>query len=78
MQYDKKLHLIAGAIIAAIFYYLTHSHLVAISAATMIGLLKEVYDSFFPHRHTVDPVDFVVTAIGGVLFSATCIISTLL
>lgn len=78
MQYDKKLHLIAGAIIAAIFYYLTHSHVVAISMAAIIGLLKEVYDSFFPHKHTVDPVDFIVTTIGGVLFSTTYIISTLL
>jgi hypothetical protein len=69
LKKDKKLHLIAGAIVAAIVYIASSgSIMLSILAAFVIGLLKEIYDAFHPKKHTVDFWDFAVTGLGGVLF----------
>lgn len=68
LKKDKILHLLAGFTIAGLVMWLTGNIVYAILAAILAGLLKEYYDSFFPKSHTVDVWDFVVTAIGGVLF----------
>ncbi len=39
----------------------------AIAAATIAGVGKEVYDSFYPESHTVDHRDAIATALGGVV-----------
>ncbi len=39
----------------------------AIAAATLAGIGKEIYDSFYPESHTVDPRDAMATALGGVV-----------
>ena len=71
LKRDKKLHLIAGAIVAAIVYIVTGgSVMLSILAAVVIGLLKEMYDALHPKDHTVDFWDFAVTGLGGVLFIA--------
>ncbi len=38
----------------------------AIGAATLAGIGKEVYDSFYPESHTVDVNDAIATSLGGI------------
>lgn len=37
----------------------------ALAGAAIAGVLKEVYDSTKPHKHTVDSQDAIATALGG-------------
>lgn len=76
MQHDKKLHLIAGFCIAVVAAYVASrlglpeplSSIFGVIAAAVAGWAKEyVYDKRRPERHTVDRVDFKVTAYGGLI-----------
>lgn len=69
MKTDKLLHFGAGLLIA-LSVGLLLSPWAALPAAVMAGGLKELYDSFCPDTHTVDPLDFLATGFGGVLGAA--------
>lgn len=65
---DKILHFVAGAAISSIVHVLSGGSIFyAILLAFVIGLLKEIYDSFFPKKHTKDFWDFAVTGLGGLV-----------
>lgn len=61
---DKILHFVAGAVIAGMVGYFT-SPVAGFVAASLAGLLKELYDMRHPAKHTADVLDFVATLIGG-------------
>lgn len=72
---DKKLHFLVGVIISVLCYALLNEFKMAppicFFSSTLIsstaGILKEVYDGFFPKKHTVDIYDFSFTAMGGLV-----------
>jgi hypothetical protein len=72
---DKMLHFGAGYIIgsatSAITYdFKINNHIeIGIGAATLAGLGKELYDQY--KYKGFDPIDFIVTAQGGVCGSLT-------
>ena len=63
MQIDKKAHFLAGAAIAGLLVSYGVPAFSAFWVAVLVGLIKEVYDSF--GYGTPDKWDFVVTAIGA-------------
>ena len=63
---DKLLHFVAGVAVA-LFFGLVLSPWAALPAAVLVGGFKELFDSFYPDTHTVDPLDFLATGFGGVL-----------
>jgi hypothetical protein len=65
---DKKLQLIAGAIVA-FACLITGFGLYALPAAALVGAGKELYDKYTPGR-VVDFWDFVYTAIPGLVVTA--------
>ena len=66
IAHDKKLHFIAGAVIAGMVGYFT-SPVAGFVAAALVGLIKELYDMRHPARHTADVLDFVATVLGGMV-----------
>lgn len=68
---DKKMHAAGGLAIWLVALLLGAPLLLASGLACAAGLLKELYDSRHPDRHTVDPLDWFWTgwlaAIGSVL-----------
>lgn len=72
---DKVLHLIAGIFISVVSFYLIFFSIDSLQYATIASIIlyisagigKELYDSFFPTKHTVDAWDAVWTIIGGSL-----------
>ena len=65
---DKKGHFIVGAFVTLVTLAITeHNILITILALQSVSLGKEVYDSFFPKKHTVDINDYFATISGGVL-----------
>lgn len=65
---DKQAHFLGGAVIALALGYL-FPPIWGFVAATIIGLLKEFYDSLHPATHTCDGWDLVATAWGGLVGS---------
>jgi len=63
---DKIAHILVGAVIALALGYVLPVW-IAFAAATVVGLLKEVYDHFNPATHTRDGWDFIATAGGGLV-----------
>lgn len=64
---DKQLHLAAG-MVCAVVVTLMGFGLYALTATTLLGVAKEVYDGYTPGR-VVDPWDAVATAIPGIPFT---------
>lgn len=72
---DKKLHLAVGFVISILSYALLNEFMVkpqiCFFASTLLssvaGIFKEVYDGFFPKKHTVDIYDLSFTAAGGLV-----------
>ena len=72
---DKKLHLVAGFLIAAAVVALSflaamptvQRLLLGVGVATVVGVGKEVYDGKHPATHTRDGRDALATIIGGVV-----------
>jgi hypothetical protein len=62
-QTDKWFHFLGG-IAAAVTVAVFFGAVPGLVAAIVVGLAKEIYDHFF--RGTVDAVDFLATALGGV------------
>jgi ABC-type xylose transport system permease subunit len=73
LAYDKKLHIIAGLLVAVVSHSLTESLWVAFIASLVVGAAKEAYDA--TGRGTVDLWDFVATAAGGLLFVGILLVS---
>jgi hypothetical protein len=70
---DKKLHLLAGWLIASLF---DDDLIIALLASIIVGALKElIYDDLLD-KGTPDFYDFLATAIGGVLFVIFKILKT--
>ena len=65
MAKDKQGHLLIGFIIALSTGWV--SIWFGIIAAATIGLMKEIYDHLHRERHTVEFLDFLATAAGGLL-----------
>ena len=63
---DKQLHWFGGLILSSIFGLLFQNSFIGLFITCIIGLLKEVYDSFYPDKHTSSMKDFIVTTIGGI------------
>lgn len=76
MERDKKLHLGAGAAIAALVLVLTHSLHAASAAVFVAAAGKELYDwlanriadwRHLPRPHSVESLDILYTLGGGLL-----------
>jgi cell division protein FtsX len=63
MPHDKKLHLIAGALICFVGAILFGIN-VGFGLAIFAGIVKEVYDHFTP-GYQVEFLDFIATFAGG-------------
>lgn len=69
---DKVLHFTGGSILFALALPLLGG-IYAVVAVTIVGFLKEVYDSLNKQSHTPDVWDALATAAGGLLgFYCTC------
>lgn len=66
---DKLLHILAGALIAAVAWAASGDAAAGIVAAVVIGAGKELWDAGQPDR-TPDVLDAIATAAGGVLLWA--------
>lgn len=82
-QPDKKTHILAGALVAALTVYVwptntwpSISWAFPILAVMVAGILKELYDS--TGRGTVDVNDFWATILGGTVVWMAVIIKTFL
>jgi Co/Zn/Cd efflux system component len=62
---DKQMHFIGGLVIAAILTPFIGAYSIVVVA--IVALLKEVYDFLHPESHTADFMDWVATALGGVV-----------
>lgn len=71
MHVDKALHFMGGLVLAALAFALTDSPVLAVLAAVVAAVGKEVHDALRPDRHTADPWDAFATALGGVVFWLT-------
>lgn len=65
---DKQAHALGGAVIALTLGYI-FPPLWGFAAAIIAGVLKEIWDYFYPETHTCDVWDFVATAGGGLVGS---------
>lgn len=61
---DKQAHLLVGALIALALGYVLPAW-IGFVVASVVGLLKEVYDYYHPKTHTCDGLDYLATAGGG-------------
>jgi hypothetical protein len=62
---DKQAHALAGFIIAAVLTPFIGLYSVAVVA--LIALAKEIYDYMHKDIHTADVLDWVATALGGLV-----------
>ena len=62
---DKIYHAIAGALIGAGIFIITHSAAWGIGAAAAAGIVKEVYD--MRGNGTVEALDAAATCAGGIV-----------
>jgi hypothetical protein len=74
---DKKLHLIAGASVAA-WASLVLPLVGAAVAAAVVGIAKEVYDADHPETHTPEALDALYTGFGGLAACALIALSRFL
>lgn len=65
IPYDKALHVIAGAVIFAMFHWF--GDLFALFMVALIAATKEAYDMKHPENHTAEWGDFFYTILGGCL-----------
>lgn len=63
---DKQAHILAGAVIALALGYVLPAWIGFVVAA-VVGLGKEVLDYYRPATNTSDGMDFLATALGGLL-----------
>lgn len=63
---DKVFHFTGGTILFALALPFT-GPVYAVAAVTIVGFLKEVYDSLHKQSHTPDVWDALATAAGGLL-----------
>lgn len=66
IQHDKKLHLIAGALITLITLLITQSLFLSLLAGVVAGISKEYFDSKTKYG-TVDFNDLTATITGSVI-----------
>ncbi len=66
---DKNQHAAIGAILGTAIAASSGSPLQGCVTAASIGAAKEIYDSFYPSKHSVSIKDFVVTAAFGCSFA---------
>lgn len=64
MAHDKKLHFITGLLLSLLVGAVWHP-VAGLIASVIAGAAKEIYDS--TGRGTVDALDFVATAAGGLI-----------
>lgn len=64
---DKVLHAFAGLLVFAAGLWATESPLIALGAAFVVGIGKEIYDRRRPLTHTSDPWDTFATVAPGIL-----------
>jgi len=77
LTHDKANHFMYGAVISSISMAVQlafrlpslQSAGIALGVAAIVGALKEVIDRRSPN-HTADKMDFVVTALGGLVVAA--------
>ena len=65
IQEDKLMHGIAGFIFGLFICFMAKSCALALLAAVILGILKEIYDHF--DHGTVEVLDAVATVLGGVV-----------
>jgi hypothetical protein len=65
IPYDKALHALGGVILFAAGHYI-FGWQAGLGLAIAIGAAKEIYDKV-SGKGTPDPMDFVATALGGLL-----------
>jgi hypothetical protein len=71
---DKNLHILAGAAAYLVFAALAYAlgapwymgAIVGLAATYVVGVWKELYDSYRPNFHTQDEWDYRATISGGV------------
>lgn len=87
MALDKKYHLVAGFVIGLLAALYFSSPLVAVGAAGLAGLAKEIYDYVdnklrarkgLPPAHDADLRDLTFTLYGGVIAAVAAAIVVLL
>lgn len=66
IPYDKLMHFTAGAVVGAVAGVISGSAAVALLAAVVVAIGKEVYDNIVP-GHDVELLDAVSTVAGGSL-----------
>jgi len=72
---DKQMHAAAGAIAYVVVYDIAkyneakHPNLWGLGAALALGVAKEAMDSRDPKHHTVEAMDALATAVGGLVVS---------
>jgi hypothetical protein len=62
---DKQMHFLSGFIIAAVLTPFIGAYSILVVA--IIAALKEIYDARHPDKHTADFMDWVATALGGLV-----------
>ena len=73
LPYDKALHVIGGALLAAILYpslMYFHVRYALLGTAILVclaGEIKEVYDKIHKDSHTPDWLDMLATTCGGLI-----------
>lgn len=68
-QKDKQGHAIVGFLISFGAGVIL-APICGLGLGVLAGLLKEIWDGFFPEKHTQDLADFLATAIGAVAGAA--------
>lgn len=67
MNDDKILHFLTGGFLSVIVMVFSGSAFLAIAAAIVAGVAKEIYDDNHP-GHTSDIFDALATITGGIVF----------
>jgi hypothetical protein len=62
---DKQIHAAVGATIGLLAFKFAAP--IAFAALVVIALGKEVYDHFYPDKHTADVTDFLTTVGAGAI-----------
>lgn len=65
LKTDKKYHFIVGFIASFLCIY---DLLLSLIFVQVLAIGKEIYDSFFPKKHTAEINDYFSTVAGGHLF----------
>jgi len=64
---DKILHFIVGIFIVILSSTFGLNKIFSFILVLIAGIGKEIYDSFYPSKHTVESYDAIATIVGGLL-----------